>query len=98
LRENIQGNGDSPRHDLRELVRLLAVHAGFVIELDVVELVLEGMHGVIISFHLFVVAARILHDLINHELRVSPDIEVLDASLDGDSEAAEEGLVLRHVV
>jgi hypothetical protein len=36
--------------------------------------------------------------LVNHELRVSPDVEAFDACFDGDSEAAEEGLVLHHVV
>jgi hypothetical protein len=36
------------------------------------------------------VAARIFHDLVNHELRVPPDIEAFDAHFDGDSEAAEE--------
>jgi hypothetical protein len=51
-----------------------------------------------VCFHLGVVAARIFHDLVNHELRVSPHIEALDAYLDGDLEAAEKGLVLSHVV
>jgi hypothetical protein len=59
-----------------------------VIELDAVELVLEGAHGVTLSSHLLVVVARILHDLIDYKLRVSPDVEALDAGLDGDSEAA----------
>jgi hypothetical protein len=44
------------------------------------------------------VAARIFHDLVNHELRVPPDIEAFDAHFDGDSKAAEEGLVLYHIV
>jgi hypothetical protein len=44
------------------------------------------------------VTARILHDLIDYELRVSPDVEALDVGLDGDSEAAEEDLILCHVV
>jgi hypothetical protein len=44
------------------------------------------------------VAAHVLHDLVNHELRISPHVEVLDAYLDGDLEAAEKGLVLSHVV
>jgi hypothetical protein len=69
-----------------------------VIELDVVELVLEGSHGFAVCFHLVVVAARILHDLVNHELRIPPHVEALDAYLDGDLEAAKEGLVLSHVV
>jgi hypothetical protein len=48
--------------------------------------------------NLVVVAARVLHDLVGHELRVSSHVEALDACLNGDFEAAEEGLVLNHVV
>jgi hypothetical protein len=69
-----------------------------VVKLDAVEFVLEGPHGVAVRLHLVVVAAHVLHDLVDHELRVSPNIEALDARLDGNSEAAEEGLVLYHVV
>jgi hypothetical protein len=69
-----------------------------VIALDAVELVLEGPYGVVIGLHLVIVATRVLHDLVNHELRVSSDVEVFDACLDGNSEAAKEGLVLCHVV
>jgi hypothetical protein len=71
---------------------------GDMIELDAVELVLEGPYGVAIGLHLVIVATRVLHDLVNHELRVSPDIEAFDSCLDGNSEAAKEGLVLCHVV
>jgi hypothetical protein len=42
--------------------------------------------------------ARLLHDLIDDELRVPAYVEALDAKLDGDAEAAKEGLILRHVV
>jgi hypothetical protein len=69
-----------------------------VIELDAVELVLESAHSIAIGLHLVVVATRVLHDLVNHELRVSPGVEAFDACLDGNSEAAKEGLILRHVV
>jgi hypothetical protein len=69
-----------------------------MIELDAVELVLEGSHDVVVGFHLVIVTTRVLHDLINHELRVSSDVEALDACFDGDSKAAKEGLVLCHVV
>jgi hypothetical protein len=59
-----------------------------MIELDAVEPVIEGSHGVAVGFHLVIVTTRVLHDLINHELRVSPDVEAFDACFDGDSEAA----------
>ena len=45
-----------------------------------------------------VVAARLLHHLVDDELRVTAHVEAFDAELDGDAEATEEGLVLRHVV
>jgi hypothetical protein len=69
-----------------------------MIELDAVELVLEGSYDVAVGLHLVIVTSRIPHDLVNHELRVSPDVEAFDACLDGDSEATKKGLVLRHVV
>jgi hypothetical protein len=43
-------------------------------------------------------AARVLHNLINYELRVPPHVEALDAQLNGDFEAAEKGLVFSHIV
>jgi hypothetical protein len=87
-----------PRRNLGEFVRLPVVPAGNVIELDTVELVFEGSYSVAVGLHLVVVTTHILHDLVNHQLRVPPDIEAFDACLDGDSKVAKKGLVLRHVV
>jgi hypothetical protein len=69
-----------------------------VVKLYAVELVLDSPHGVVVRLHLVVVTARVLHDLVDHELRVPPDVEAFDARLDDDSEAAGKGLVLCHVV
>jgi hypothetical protein len=69
-----------------------------VIELYAIELVLEVPHGIAVHLHLVVVAARVLHDLVDHELRVSPHVQTFDTHLDVNSEAVEEGLVLYHVV
>jgi hypothetical protein len=69
-----------------------------VIKLYAVELVFKGPHGIAVCLHLVVVTARVLDDLVDHELRVSLNVKALDSCLDGDSEAAEKGLVLRHVV
>jgi hypothetical protein len=69
-----------------------------VVELYAIELVFEVPHDFAVCLHLVVVTARVLHDLVDHELRVSLHVEALDSHLDGNSEAAEEGLVLRHVV
>jgi hypothetical protein len=69
-----------------------------MVELDAVELIFEGSYGVAVGLHLVVMTTRVLHDLVNHELRVPPDVEAFDARLDGDLEASKKGLVLRHVV
>jgi hypothetical protein len=69
-----------------------------VIELYAIELVLEVPHGIAVRLHLVVVAARVLHDLVDHELRVSPHIQAFDTCPDVNSEAVEEGLLLCHVV
>jgi hypothetical protein len=69
-----------------------------VVELYTVELVLKGPHGLAVCLHLVVVATRVLHDLVDHELLVSPHVEALDARLDGDFEATKEGIVLCHVI
>jgi hypothetical protein len=69
-----------------------------VVEFYTVELVLEGPHDLAVCFHLVIMTARILHDLVDHDLRVSPHVEAFDACLNDDFEAAKEGLVFGHVV
>jgi hypothetical protein len=76
--KNVRGDGDPPGRDLGQLVRLLVVSAGHVVELDAVKLVFEGSHGLAVGPHLVVMAARVLHDLIDYELRVPPHVEALD--------------------
>jgi hypothetical protein len=56
-----------------------------VVKLDAIELVFEDSYGVVIGLHLVVMAARFLHDLVDHKLRVPPNVEAFDAYLDGDS-------------
>jgi hypothetical protein len=96
--EDVRGDGDPPRRDLGELVRLLVIPVGHVVELDAVELVLEGPYGLAVRLHFIVVVARVFHDLVDHELRVLPHVEAFDAYLDGDLEATKQGLILGHVV
>jgi hypothetical protein len=69
-----------------------------VVELDAVKFFLEGPHGLAVCLHLVIVAARVFHDLVDHELRVPPHVEAFDAYLDGEFEAAKQGLVLSHIV
>jgi hypothetical protein len=96
--KDVRGDSDPPRRDLGQFVRLFVVPAGHVVQLEAVEPFFEGPHGLAVRFHLVIVAARVFHDLVNHELRISPHVEALDAYLDGDFEAAEKGLVFIHVV
>jgi hypothetical protein len=69
-----------------------------VIELDAVKFVFKGSHGLAVGLHFVVMATCVLHDLVNYELRVPPHVEASDAQLDGDLEAAKEGLVFGHVI
>jgi hypothetical protein len=66
--ENVRGDGDPPGRDLGQLVRLLIVPAGYVIELDAVKLVFEGSHGLAVGLHFIVMAARVLHYLVDYKL------------------------------
>jgi hypothetical protein len=77
--KNVRRDRNPPGRDFGQLVHLFVVPAGHVIELDAIELVLEGSHGLAIRFHLIIVATRVLHDLVNHELRIPPHVEALDA-------------------
>jgi hypothetical protein len=86
--EDVRGDGDPSRCNLGKFVRLLVVPAGHVIELNAIELVFEGPHSLAIRLHLVIVATRVFHDLVDHELRVPLHVEALDAYLDGDLEAA----------
>ena len=56
-----------------------------MIEFEAVELVLQPSNFLAVRHHLGVVAARLLHDLVDDQLRVAPDVEASDAQLDGDS-------------
>jgi hypothetical protein len=69
-----------------------------VVKLDAVELVFEALYGVVVGLHLVFVTARILHDMVDHELRVPPDVEAFGARFDGVSEDTTKGLVLSHVI
>jgi hypothetical protein len=66
--KNVRGDGYPPGRNLGQLVRLLVIPAGHVVELDAVKLVFEGSYGFAVGLHLVVMAACVLHDLIDYEL------------------------------
>jgi hypothetical protein len=69
-----------------------------VVKLYTIELIFKGAHSLAVRLHLVIVTARVLHDLVDHKLRVPLHVEALDARFNGDFKAAKEGLVLSHVV
>ena len=56
-----------------------------VVEFEAIESVLQPSDFLIVCLHLGVVAARLLHDLVDDQLGVASDVETSDAQLDGDS-------------
>jgi hypothetical protein len=76
--EDVRGNRCLPRGYLSQLVRSLIVSSGDVVELEPVELVLQGPNLIAVGFHLRVTAVGVLHDLVNDELRVTTSVEASD--------------------
>jgi hypothetical protein len=57
-----------------------------MMKLEAVELALQISYGLAVCHHLWVHAVLVLHDLIHNQLKVSPDLKVLDPEFDSDSE------------
>jgi hypothetical protein len=68
----------SDGHDFHEFICSLIIPACDVVEFETVKLVLEASYLFTVGFHLGVTATRALHDLIDHELGVTSNIEVSD--------------------
>jgi hypothetical protein len=49
-----------------------------VVGLEAVKLVLKAPYLLTVGLHLLIMAARALHDLVDHELRVTLKVEVSD--------------------
>jgi hypothetical protein len=47
-------------------------------KLKAMKLVLKALYFLAIGFHLWIMTARALHDLVDHKLRVTTNIEVSD--------------------
>ena len=56
-----------------------------VTELKAIEFVLQPSDFLAVRSHLGIVAARLLHDLVDDQLGVVPDVEVSNAQLNGDA-------------
>jgi hypothetical protein len=78
FRENVRWNCSSIRSDFREFIGGLIIYACNVVELEAVKLVLKAPYLLTVGLHLGITAARALHDLVDHELRVTTNVEVSD--------------------
>jgi hypothetical protein len=76
--EDVRGNRCSPRGYFSQLVRSLVVAPSDVVELEPVELVFQAPNLVSVGLHLRVAAVRVLHDLVDDELRVTAGVEASD--------------------
>jgi hypothetical protein len=74
-REDVKGNRCPPRGYFRQLIRRLVVPSSDVVELQPVELVFQASNFVVVGLHLPVVAAVVLHDLVDDKLRVATSVE-----------------------
>jgi hypothetical protein len=76
--ENVRWNCGSTRSDFHEFIGGFIISACNVVELEAVKLVLKAPYLLAVGFHLAIMAARALHDLVDHELGVTTNIEVSD--------------------
>jgi hypothetical protein len=56
-----------------------------VVELQAEEFIFEASNFFAVGFHPCVMAARVLHHLVNDKLGVSSDVEAPDSQFDGDA-------------
>ena len=56
-----------------------------MIKFEAVEFVLQPSDFLVVCSHLGIVIARLLHDLVDDQLGVTPDVKASDAQLDGDA-------------
>jgi hypothetical protein len=77
-RENVRWNCGSTRSDFHEFIDGFIISACNVVGLEAVKLVLKAPYFLAVGFHLWITAARALHDLVDHELGVTTNIKVSD--------------------
>jgi hypothetical protein len=78
FREDVQWNCGSTRSNFCEFIGGLNIPACNVVELEAVKLVLKASYLFIVGLHLGITAAQAFHDLVDHKLRVTLNVEVLN--------------------
>jgi hypothetical protein len=97
-RENVEWNHGPVRRDFCEFIGSLIIFARDVVEFEAVEFALKASHLIAVGFHLGIVIVRVLHDLVNHELGITTNIEVSDPEFDGDAQPVNESPILSYIV
>jgi hypothetical protein len=69
------GEPSFARGYFRQLICGLVVPSSNMVELQPIELVFQAPNFVALGLHLLIVAVRVLHDLVNNELRVATSVE-----------------------
>jgi multisubunit Na+/H+ antiporter MnhE subunit len=77
-RENVRWNYGLTRSNFREFIGGFIISACNVVVLEAVKLVLKASYLLTVGFHLGIMAVRALHDLVDHELGVTTNVEVSD--------------------
>ena len=88
----------SPGGQFCEKIGSIVVLLGDVMQLNPLEFVLELAHLLAVCHHEGVFVGGLLHDLVNHQLRVTADVVSRSAELDGDAESIDKGLIFHGVV
>ena len=75
----------STRHRFYKCVGRLVEAPWDVIEFEAIKFILQPSDLLVVHSHLDIVAAGLLHDLVDDQLGVTSDVKASDAQLDGDS-------------
>ncbi len=69
--EDVRGNRCPPQGYFSQLIRGLVVPSSNMVEFQPVELIFQASNFVTVGLHFLIAAVRVIHDLVNNELRVT---------------------------
>jgi hypothetical protein len=73
--EDIRGDRRPSRGYFSQLICSLVVSSSDMVEFQPIELIFQTPNFVTVGFHFLIAAVRVLHDLVNNELRVATSVE-----------------------
>ena len=96
--EDVRGDRGPRRCHLRQFVHGLVELPRNVVEFETVELIFKATYQFAVRLHFGVMTIRVLHDLVDDELRIAPYVETPHSKFDGDLQAVDKSFVLGCVV